>query len=151
MPSTTIASWFAFPHDEPDAANGVNQTDSAFRIDLATESRDLNVDDVVERRRATWLFPHIPREHFAGHQVALMAQEVFEQFELARGQIDQSVCADHPPGDEIQLQVPNLQTEGVGRASPSEERPDPREKLRQREWLDEVIVGAEVEAEHTVV
>src|SRR5262249_58961456 len=111
MPSTTNASWFAFPQDEADTPNRVNETRRAFRIDLSAEPRDLNVDHVVERRRATGLLPDVAGQHFARDQVALMAQQVFEQLELARRQIDQLVGAGHAPGDEIELQVPGLQPE----------------------------------------
>src|ERR1041385_6285777 len=100
-PSTTSASRFALAHYKANAAHRVNQARLALDVDLAAQARHLHVDDVVERRRATRLSPHVSGEHFARDQMSLMAQEVLEQLELATGQVDQPVAADETARHQI--------------------------------------------------
>ena len=129
----------------------MDQTRGAFSVDLLAESRDLDVDDVVERCGTARLFPDFAGKHFARYEVALVAEQVFEKLEFARRQIERSfppVCA---PSDEIHLQIRRFQPEDVRRAAAPQQRPDSREQLGERERFDQIVVGAEIEPDHAIV
>jgi len=83
--------------------------------------------------------------------MALMSKQILQQLEFARGQIEQSLTARGAARHEVQLQVGSLQTKDIGRPATAKQGANPREQLRQREWLDQVIVGTQVEAEHAIV
>src|SRR5439155_16364097 len=85
----TKASWLAFPQDKADAADGVDQPSAAFGVDFLAETRDLNINHVVERRRAPRFLPHLARQHLPRDQVALMPEQVFEQLKFADGELQQ--------------------------------------------------------------
>ena len=80
-----------------------------------------------------------------------MAQEILQQLELAHGQVEQVLASRRPTCHEIQLQVGSLQPEHLGRSTAAKERANPSQELRQRERLDEVVVGAAVQPEHAIV
>jgi hypothetical protein len=73
---------------ESDAAHGVNQLFALFRVDLSPQSRDVNVNDVVERCGPRRFLPDITRQALTRHHLTLMAEKVLEQLELARSEID---------------------------------------------------------------
>src|SRR5262249_53890615 len=129
----------------------MDEARGALRVYFLTKASDLDVDDVVERCGTARFSPDLPGEHFTRDEMALMAEEVFEQLELSRGQIEQPVGAVRPTGHQIQLQVGGLQPEDFRRPAAAQERPDAREQLGQCEWLDEIVVGATVETEYAVV
>src|SRR5262249_47443632 len=106
----TTSSWLAFPQHESDSADGMYQPRRAVDIDFLTQPRHLHVDDVVERRGAARLLPHIAREHLTRDEVPLVPQEVFEQLELAAGQIDHVIAPHHAARDEIEFQIRGLQS-----------------------------------------
>src|SRR4249920_3076291 len=83
--------------------------------------------------------------------MTLMPQQVFEQLELARREIHEALSANHATGDEVQLQVSRVQTKDVRWPATTQQGTDARHQLGQREWLDEVVVRAEVESQHSIV
>src|SRR5436190_133119 len=94
---STIGSCVAYAQDEPHAPNRVNEARVSFRVDLLPQARDLHIDHIIERGRASWLFPDLAREHLPRDEAALMAKEVFEELELAGCQIERPFAADDAP------------------------------------------------------
>src|SRR5262249_5420852 len=137
MQSTTRTLRFAFPQHEADAAHRVNEPWTAFRVDLLPEARHLHVDNVVEARRSTRLSPHFACEHFTRDEVSLMSQQVLEQLEFARRQLEQRVAAGDAAGDQIELQVCSLQTEDVRWPAAPKQRTNACKQLRQGKRLDQ--------------
>ncbi len=129
----------------------MNEAHAGIGVDLPTESSDLHVDDVVERRRPTWLSPHLASQHFAGHQMALMTQQILEQLELADRQVEKAIAPDGAPRHKVQLKVGRLQTKDLGWTAPTEQGANAREQFRKRKWLDQIIVGAQIQSEHAVL
>ena len=80
-----------------------------------------------------------------------MTQQIFEQVELAGGELDRPIAADDAARDEVDLQVARLQPKHVRRPAAAEHRADAREQLGQRERLDQIIVGAQVQPAHPIV
>src|SRR6266516_3023550 len=103
--SASAGSWFAFLQHEPDASHGVYEPLARVCIDLFPESGHLDIDHVVERCRSPRLSPDLSREHFARHQMALVAQEVLQQLEFANGQIEETLTAHGSARDEIHLEI----------------------------------------------
>src|SRR6202050_2556696 len=68
------------------AANGLNELGVRAQVDLLAQVIDVNVDHIghgVERQ-----VPHVLDNHGAGHILAGMPQEVFEQREFLGRQVD---------------------------------------------------------------
>src|SRR5262249_12434900 len=107
----------------------MNEPWPAFRVDLLPEARHLHVDHVVEGRRSTRLSPHFACEHFTRDEVSLMSQQVLEQLEFARRQLERGVAASDAAGDQIELQVCGLQAKHVRWSAAAEERTNAREQL----------------------
>jgi hypothetical protein len=60
---------------------------------LPAQTGHLDVDYVVQRSMATGFFPNIPRQHFAGHNLTLMAHQILQQLELPSGKVKQAAAA----------------------------------------------------------
>ncbi len=54
-----ITSRLSFGEHEADAANGVNQLDGSFRVDLLAQACHVDVDDVVDRGRRAGFLPDL--------------------------------------------------------------------------------------------
>ena len=83
--------------------------------------------------------------------MALVTQQILEQLELPRGQVEEPLAADGAPAHQIHLQVGRLQTKRLRRTAAPQQRPNPRQQFRQRKGLDEIVVRAEIQAEHAIV
>jgi len=82
--------------------------------------------------------------------LARVAQEQLEQEELGLGQVDRPVAAADVARHGVEHEVGEAELL-VGRLDPSQQRAQPRLQLAQRERLDQVVVGARVEAGDAVV
>lgn len=129
----------------------MDQPAIAVAIDLSAQSRHLHVDDVVDRRRAPRLLPDIDRQHLARDHVSLMPQQILEQLELSRRQFKRASTSQGTTRYEVDLQVRCFETQNVGRTPTSHQRPNARQQFRQREWLDQIIVCAEVEPDNAIL
>src|SRR6185437_9243543 len=76
--------------------------------------------------------------------------EVFDQLELFRGEIDSSLGSPNVARVEIDREVGEPQLGVVDWIGPSKKRAHPRKKLVKAKGLDEVVVGPRVEAGHPV-
>ena len=83
-----------------------------------------------------------------------MAHEQLEQGELGARELEPPLAAVHLVGDRVERQViegERARTIVVVASAPAQQRAHARHQLAQRERLDEVVVGAGVEAGDAVV
>src|SRR5437867_6319824 len=101
----TTTSRFAFSQHKPDAADGVNESLISVAVDFLSQSSNLHVDHVAYRRSAALFLPDLARQHFAGHEVALLPQQVLQELEFSAGQIERATASHNPPRGRVDLQV----------------------------------------------
>src|SRR5271154_6409317 len=71
---------------ESDAADGMDERVVLLIVHLAADPPDIDIDDVgggVEME-----IPHVLQQHGSGNDLTLIANQVFENLELARQQFD---------------------------------------------------------------
>src|ERR1700744_1242605 len=86
---------------ETDGADIDDEASRVGGVELAPQIADLDVNDIGLRHE--FEVPHILEQHGSRHDLTGAAQEIFEQGELPRQQIDQLAVAPHGPLDEIHL------------------------------------------------
>src|SRR4051794_36932649 len=128
----------------PRSADGVQQARLAGALELAAEVRDEDLDGVGGRERV--VAPHLLEQPLARHDDALVAHQVLEQLELALRQVDGALAAAHLVRVGVQRQVRDDQRGASARRPAAQERAQPRPQLLALERLDQVVVGARVEA-----
>src|SRR5688572_17880080 len=80
-----------------------------------------------------------------------MADEVDEQLELPNRPFDGLSSAGYLPRKQSDLDFAGREARRLGRAAAPHECTDPRNELRKRERLDEVVVRAAVQTGYTVL
>src|SRR4051812_23643853 len=88
---------------KPHAANGVDQRVGLLTVNLATHATDIDIDDVC-----AWVEVQVPNmleQHRAGNNLALIADEIFEQLEFARQKVDALARSIDAPRNQVQFQV----------------------------------------------
>lgn len=56
----------------------MNELDRKLGIDFAPDTRNVNVDHVVQRGSAVYGLPHVASEHLARNELLLMPHQVFQ-------------------------------------------------------------------------
>src|SRR4051795_1391150 len=128
----------------PRAADRVQQARLAAGLELAPQVRDEDLDRV--RRRERVVAPDLLQEALAGDDDALVAHEVLEELELALGELDLALAALDLVRVGVQRQVGDDERRAAPRGPAAQQRAQPGEQLLALERLDEVVVGARVEA-----
>jgi len=70
--------------NETDAAHGLDQFNVLTVVEFSAQMREMNIDHIIERRRAVRLAPDFACDHLAPHSLIMMLREKREQIELAR-------------------------------------------------------------------
>src|SRR5271156_812911 len=111
----------------------------------------MHIDHVIERGRPSAFFPHITGEHFTGNNTAMIAREIFEKLELARGEIDTPPFpADNSP-DRINFERRDGQdTRGLWLIA-SKKSTKARGQLSECKWLHKVVVSPGIQSQHTIL
>ena len=92
------------------------------------------------------------QDHRLRHDAAWVAHQVFEQRELARPQVEHLAAARHAPRQQIERDVVDREGRRFGGACGApHQRLHPREQLREREGLRQVVVAAGLQAPHAIV
>ena len=134
-----------------DAAHGVQQARLVAGLGLAAQVAHVDAQRVGGR--AEVIAPHVLEDRRAGQHLAGMAQEHLQQQELGARERQHPLAAPGLVGEAVQAQV--LEGERavllVILARAAQQRAHARQQLAQRERLDEVVVGAGVEARDAVV
>jgi hypothetical protein len=94
-------------------------------IHLLPEAGDVDVNHVIEWGSAGGFFPHVVAEHLPRHQLVVVAQQVFEELELAGRQLQYPVATGDRARHQIHLKVPGFQAQNLIHPAPSEQRPNP--------------------------
>src|SRR3954453_5069985 len=128
----------------PRPADRVQQPRLATGLQLAAPVRDEHLDGV--RRREGVVAPDLLEEALARDDDALVAHDVLEQLELALGQLDRALAALDLVRVGVQRQVGDDERRAAPRRPAAQQRAQPGEQLLALERLDEVVVGARVEA-----
>ena len=118
-------------------------------LELAPQVGDEDVDRVGRRHRV--VAPDLVEQALARDHQALVAHQVLEQLELAVGQLDLARAAPHLAGIGVELEVADAERGGAAWRAPPQQRPDPGQQLLALEGLDQVVVGAAVEAGDAVL
>src|SRR3954468_1082067 len=130
--------------DIPRAADRVQQSRLAAGLELAPQVGDEDLDGFRLRERV--VAPDLVEQPLARDDDALVAHQVFEQLELALGELDVALAAAHLVGVGVELQVARGQRGGAARRPAAQQRAHAGQQLLALEGLDEVVVGARVEA-----
>src|SRR6185437_11971484 len=122
----------------------VQEAGLTLGLELAAQVRDEHLDRVGRRERVVaqdLIEQPLPRDHDA-----LVAHQVLEQLELALGQVDRALAAHDLVRVDVQGQVSNAKWGRAAWRSAAQQRAHAREQLLALERLDQVVVGAGVEA-----
>lgn len=118
-------------------------------VDLAAQAAHVDLDDV--RLRVEIQIPDILEQHVARDDAAGIAQQVFEQAEFQRPQLDHLRAAADGVAEQIELEIGELQRGGVRLGIAPMQRLEARGQLDERKGLGEIVVGAVLQAADAVV
>ncbi len=119
-------------------------------VDLAAHAADIDVDDVGGRVKIE--IPDVLQQHRPRHHLTLVADQIFEDLEFPRQQIDFLAAAIGGPRHQIELEIADAQHRFLDhRGAAPRQRLDPRQQLGKGERLDQIIVAAAAQAAHAVV
>src|SRR4029077_10734966 len=111
---------------------------------------DIDIDDVgggIEMQ-----VPHVLQQHGPGYDLAFVANQIFEQLELARQEIDVAPATAHSAGHEIKLEITNAQDCFLHhRGAATRERLHARQQFGNGGRLDQIIVPPGAQSAHFVV
>src|SRR3569833_1941928 len=138
-------SWGA--QDVADAAHGVDETRLAG---LAAQVHHVHVQGV--RRRLEVKAPHRLEDLLAGQHLAGVGEEQLQQRVFGTGQVEGPAVAGDLAGDGVHPQPRVLQAVAAarGRHAEAQQRAYAGQEIVQLAGLDEVVVGARVQAGHPV-
>src|SRR6185312_15235071 len=136
---------------EADPTDGVDEARIGGVVaELLAQPADVR----VERARGTEpvLVPDLLHERLTADDAAGTLHERGEEVELLAAQLDLRPVEGHTPRREIELQSLHARDTLTGgrAASAPQHRADARDHLGAAEWLDHVVVGAELEADDAV-
>ena len=128
----------------------MDELDLEVPVDLGAQPAHMGLDHGgpgVEVEVPDMLEQHGPRHHPAG-----VAQQILQQAELARLQVDRPALPGHRPLQQVHLEIAHPQhglRGGHGRAAA--ERVHAGRQLGEGEGLHEIVVAAGIEAGHAIV
>src|SRR3954451_24957953 len=133
-----------YAEDVARAADRMEEPGFATGFELSAEVRDEDLDRVRDGEGV--VAPDLVEQPLPRDDEALVAHQVLEQLELSLREVDRAIA----PRDLVcvggQGQVPRPWRRHPARRPPPQQRAHAREQLLSLERLDEVVVGADVEA-----
>src|SRR4051812_13467108 len=135
-----------YAEDVPRAADRMEEPRLATGFQLPSQVGHEDLDRVGDRERV--VAPDLVEQALARDDQALVAHQVLEQLELALGEIDLALAAEHLVRIGVQGEVADAQRRHPARRPPAQQRAQAGQELLALERLDEVVVGAGVEALH---
>ena len=137
---------------ESHAADGVQQPRAATGFQLAAQVSDEYVDDVGVGGEV--VAPHQFQQLCARQHRGLVLGQHGQQVELTLGQVDVDAVDPGAPARDVDLQRADrdgFRGRRRGGSAAAQQRAHPRHQLGQHERLDQVVVGAGLQAGHPVV
>src|SRR6516164_2865261 len=92
---------------KPDATNRVNERIGLSVVDLTADAPDIDVDDV--RRGVEMEIPYVLQQHRPRHDLALVANQIFEDLEFPRQQLDVPAAARHGSRHQVHSEIADTQ------------------------------------------
>src|SRR3954452_6979249 len=138
--------WGLYAGDVARAADRMEESRLATGFKLPSEIRDEDLDRVRDRERV--IAPHLIEQLLAGDHQALVAHQVLEQLELALREVDLTAVARNLVRVRVEREIADAQRGHAARRAAPEQRAHACEQLLAFERLDEVVVGADVQALH---
>src|SRR5215467_6233949 len=133
-----------------DAADRMDQRIVLPAIDLATNSPDIDIDDIG--RRIKMQVPYMLQQHGARDRLTAITCQIRQQSKFARQQFDLSPAATGDPRKQIDLQIADAQHRLLDhRCAAPGKRVDPRQHLAECKRLDQIIITACTQAAHAIV
>jgi hypothetical protein len=80
-------------YTKPDTADSMDERIGLRSVDLAADTSDINVDEVGSRIKME--IPYVLQQHRPRDNLALVANQVFENLELSWQQVDFTATAAH--------------------------------------------------------
>src|SRR3954470_5122789 len=132
-----------------DAANSHDDLRTlGVALDLGPQTLHMDIDEPGVRRVP--VTPDLFQQHLPGEDLPGLACERHEQVELQRSQRYDLAVATYRVTRDIDGEVPDLERLGRGLIRAPEPSPDPGDELLGLERLDDVVVGARLQAEDDV-
>jgi hypothetical protein len=136
------------------AAHGVQQLAGEGVVELGAQAAHRHLDHI-----GVGVEVHVPDllgQRGARQDLPAPAQQQRQQVELLRGQVQPLLRARGAAGDQVELEVSQVQLGGlcgvaVAGGAPAQQRADARQQFGEGEGLDEVVVGATLQAAHAVL
>src|SRR4029079_11915389 len=127
------------------AADGVQQRRRKVLVDLRAKARDMHVDDVG--LRIEMIIPYVLEQHGAGHHLARMLHEIFQQAKLSRLEDNRFAGARHLMREPVENEIADHETgAALFRRSAPGEGLNAGEELAECIWLGEIVVAARAQA-----
>src|ERR671935_92142 len=133
----------------PRAADRMEEARLSTGFELPSQVGDEDLDRVGDRERV--VAPDLVEQLLARDHQALVAHQVLEQLELALGELDRALATVHLVRVGVEAEIADAERRHAAGRPPAQQRPQSREQLLALERLDQVVVGADVEALHARV
>src|SRR5215207_5196961 len=133
-----------YAEDVACAADRMKEPWLATGFQLPPQVGHEHLDRVRDRERV--VAPDLVEQLLTRDHEPLVAHQVLEQLELALGQLDRALAAMHLVRVGVEREVADAQRGHAARRAPAQQGAEPGEQLLALERLDEVVVGADVEA-----
>ena len=104
----------------------------------------------IQRDLPAYLFPDLARQHLTGNHPALVPHKIFKDFKFTRGQLQKFLATSGRAAHDIHLKIGGLQLSGRFLFASAKQHANTGKQLGECEWLDEVIVRADIEASDAV-
>ena len=102
----------------------------------------MDIDHIIQGRVAAGLFPHVAGQHLAGDNMAPMAQQILQEFELTGSEIQRLSASRYGSTHDIHFKIRDPHSRARLGHAPSAESPDPSEQFRKGKRFYQIIVGA---------
>ena len=130
------------------APDGLEPHAAARLVQLAPQPADVHVDDVGEG--VELVVPRVVEDPVAAEDLVRVQQEEPQQAELLGAQHEQLAAVPGHPRRRVEAERPQRQDGRQRALRPAQKRADARQQFFEGERLDQVVVGAGVQAGHLV-
>src|SRR5438445_6032702 len=98
----------------------------------------MNFDQIIQGRCPCRFLPYVASEHFLRHDLATVAEQVFEEIVLPGREFDRLSLSRHHPGHEVHFEIADFDVQYLIRSPAALQGTDTGKELRKRERSDQV-------------